>query len=352
MRIVVLGGSFNPPTMAHLNIMQSALNAIGGERGIFVPVSYAYLKRKMSRGNSTFCLSEELRRQMLEVLCTEDGRLEVCDFEYKHPLSRTYDTMVALQSQYPDDELYFLMGADKLHLAREMELRCGFLSRFRIALFARENVSLQQEIYADAILGPLADRIRIFPQQEEIDGISSTAVRQAFLTGQSTQALVHPGVRKLLETVKPEDFPPEITRFREEYAFLDPLFPSPILWDGITYSCVEAAFQASKTNDTVLRKQFASMRADKIKARGRTLSVSSQWEAAKRQLMKQLNRQKFTSSPELAQKLKDTGATVLINGNNGKDLFWGTDLYTWEGKNELGMILMEVRDEIFFKMGD
>lgn len=44
-RIVVLGGSFNPPTIAHLRLMEAAMEAVGAEKGIFVPVGEAYLKR-------------------------------------------------------------------------------------------------------------------------------------------------------------------------------------------------------------------------------------------------------------------------------------------------------------------
>lgn len=32
MRIVVMGGSFNPPTIAHLKMMRSALDQLGAEK--------------------------------------------------------------------------------------------------------------------------------------------------------------------------------------------------------------------------------------------------------------------------------------------------------------------------------
>ena len=54
-RIIVMGGSFNPPTIAHLKLMQSAIAQLSKEnplddiRGIFVPSSDAYVRRKMSK---------------------------------------------------------------------------------------------------------------------------------------------------------------------------------------------------------------------------------------------------------------------------------------------------------------
>ena len=35
-RIVVMGGSFNPPTLAHLRLMLAAVEAVGAEKGLFV----------------------------------------------------------------------------------------------------------------------------------------------------------------------------------------------------------------------------------------------------------------------------------------------------------------------------
>lgn len=46
-KIVVMGGSFNPPTLAHYKLMSCAIAALDADKGIFVPVSDAYLKRKM-----------------------------------------------------------------------------------------------------------------------------------------------------------------------------------------------------------------------------------------------------------------------------------------------------------------
>ena len=45
-RIVVMGGSFNPPTLAHYRLMKEAIVTLNADIGFFVPVSDAYLKRK------------------------------------------------------------------------------------------------------------------------------------------------------------------------------------------------------------------------------------------------------------------------------------------------------------------
>ena len=57
-RIIVMGGSFNPPTIAHLKLMQSAIEQLSKENlfddihGIFVLSSDTYVRRKMSKGST------------------------------------------------------------------------------------------------------------------------------------------------------------------------------------------------------------------------------------------------------------------------------------------------------------
>ena len=79
------GRSFNPPTVAHLKLMQAALNQLpessGTEnRGIFVPSSDAYVSRKMGKqqgdGDKTV-LPESLRMEMLESFKLHERRISV-----------------------------------------------------------------------------------------------------------------------------------------------------------------------------------------------------------------------------------------------------------------------------------
>lgn len=80
-RIIVMGGSFNPPTSAHYKLMLAAVDALGADMGFFVPVSDAYLKRKMKKTHPPVVLTEEMRVKMLQAICAEDKRLNVCTKE-------------------------------------------------------------------------------------------------------------------------------------------------------------------------------------------------------------------------------------------------------------------------------
>lgn len=77
-KIVVMGGSFNPPTLAHLRLMQEAVKSLNAFKGIFVPTSHEYVFKKMKKLRCPQdTLSESIRLEMLESFCKKDSRFEV-----------------------------------------------------------------------------------------------------------------------------------------------------------------------------------------------------------------------------------------------------------------------------------
>ena len=114
-KIVVMGGSFNPPTIAHQRLLLGAVETLGAARGIFVPSSHAYVSAKMRRDkHRNEVLPEEARLRMLLAMAADDPRLEVEDCEFhRAERSYTYESMEAVQEKYPEAELYFVAGGDK-----------------------------------------------------------------------------------------------------------------------------------------------------------------------------------------------------------------------------------------------
>ena len=247
-KIVVMGGSFNPPTLAHYRLMKETIDALEADIGFFVPVSDAYLKRKMRHSHPPVVLSPELRVKMLQSMCT-DIRMAVCEKEIGTIEARTMPTLISLQEDYPDAELYFLMGADKFDLLAHLTDKREFLDAFKVVLFSREDDTLEQTLKSSEVLSHYLERIVILPQPEGTVGVSSSVVRERMLSGESCRDMLCPGVWELFKDFTLKDFLDVINSFKGEYDFLSNRFPCRVLWEGLEYRSAEAAFQASKCQD-------------------------------------------------------------------------------------------------------
>lgn len=343
-KIVVMGGSFNPPTLAHYRLMEEALKALEADKGFFVPVSDAYLKRKMRRCHPPIVLSPEMRIAMLQTMCT-DSRMSVCEKEIGTIEPRTQPTLKALQEDYPEADLYFLMGADKLKLLVLLTEKKNFLDDFKVVLYSREKERVAETLKGNKLLSRYMDRIVTLPQPEGIDEISSSKIREYMLAGVSCQDMLCPGVWDLFKDFKPADFPDMICRFSDEYDFLDNSYNCPFVWQGQRYDNAEAAFQSSKCADRTERKSFSRCSAHKAVLKGNKLVPLPGWEDACRDIMASILKAKFEQNPDLMRRLVETGNRILVHGNNKREQYWGVDLYSWQGKNNLGKIIMNIRDK-------
>ncbi len=135
-----------------------------------------------------------------------------------------------------------------------------------------------------------------------------------------------------------------INSFTGEYFFLSNFYNAPVTYGGISYYNNEAAFQAQKCTDKADMQQFAQLDPSQAKRLGRSITLRKDWEQVKISLMTEIVRAKFTQNPELAEKLAATGGAHLEEGNNWGDRIWGT--VNGVGANNLGKILMQIRDEL------
>ncbi len=137
----------------------------------------------------------------------------------------------------------------------------------------------------------------------------------------------------------------QIREFRLEYDFLSNYYPARVRVEGLDYYNSEAAYQAAKCQDRADRLAFTSLMSNDAKKLGRQVTVRPDWEQVKLAEMEKVVRAKFTQNPHLARYLLDTGDAALTEGNTWNDLFWGADLKTGRGENNLGKLLMALREE-------
>ncbi len=343
--VVVMGGSFNPPTIAHLKMMQTALDAVQAQRGFFVPVSFPYLKRKMVKaGQSHLCLSDELRIRMLSAMIASDQRIRLCTDNMNDAFSDDAGIMKGIQKQFPDARIYYVAGTDKLDLLDHIAWKSDFFDRFSCILFSRDCKRATEEMDAYEHLSACRNAFIPVKSPEEIDGISSTRIREHIFHVDAVAEMLHPSVVTILKELKAENYPEEILQFRDEYDFLSNAFPAEMTFEGISYPCAESAFLASRYEDLAEKKRISSMKPEKAKQKYAAFPGNSEWVKNQDSVMEEIVRQKFSQRHDLMEKLMETGNRYLVNGGK-KDSYWGVHSITWVGENRLGLILMKIRDE-------
>ena len=174
-RIIIFGGTFNPPTRAHLDIATEALYYLDAEKVLFVPVSDLYKKDDVEISYH--------RVNMLNLAIGNFRRLEI-DFTEVDAvaLTYTYETVEKIKSRYQDKELFLLIGADNLEDFKNWKNQRSIMENCSLLVVNRNNSSIDEIIESNEILTEFKDKIIEAPI-EEIE-ISSTEVRNRIASGE------------------------------------------------------------------------------------------------------------------------------------------------------------------------
>ena len=121
----------------------------------------------------------------------------------------------------------------------------------------------------------------------------------------------------------------------------------PIHIDGELWPTSEHYFQGQKFEDAdqreAIRRARSAMAASKM-GRDRTKKLRADWEQVKDEIMLAAVRAKFNQHLKLASTLLGTRDAQIIE-HTATDSYWG-DGGNGHGKNKLGQILMQVREEL------
>lgn len=119
-----------------------------------------------------------------------------------------------------------------------------------------------------------------------------------------------------------------------------------IRYNGIIYPSVENFYQAMKYKGDTTRKLISKLKPHEAKNYNRDNTMTNEYfESRKLDIMLYAQREKYSQEP-FKSKLLATGDCLLKEGNWWGDKFWGVDIKTREGENNLGKIIMRVRQEL------
>ena len=137
-----------------------------------------------------------------------------------------------------------------------------------------------------------------------------------------------------------------IAYFDGKYRFLSNFWLAPVTYEGITYPSTEHAYQAAKSMGRDIREAFSEINSpSEVKKLGQVITIRPDWEDIKINVMRDIVTAKFEQNEDLMRLLMDTKGQELIEGNTWGDRFWG-ECPIGNGRNELGKILMGIRDDI------
>lgn len=190
MRSGLMGGTFDPIHLGHLDIARAALEELKLDRVIFLPDGDPPHKLPRAAGAQ--------RLRMAKLACEDIPGFEVSDMELKRPgPTYTVDTLRAIKADRPDEELVYLIGSDTLFwfptwkTAHEVARLCKMAVVMRPGDDQGEVIKKQEEIRRSHSLDSVILSKEGLP-------ISSGMVRAALANDEDISGLVPPKVEKYI----------------------------------------------------------------------------------------------------------------------------------------------------------
>jgi ribA/ribD-fused uncharacterized protein len=132
----------------------------------------------------------------------------------------------------------------------------------------------------------------------------------------------------------------------QPFSELSNFAPAAFEVDGIRWPTVEHYFQAQKFEDADYRERIRMAHSPmeaKTLGQTRKVPIRSDWESVKESVMRRALLLKF-QNPRFRSLLLSTKSRPLIE-DSPYDRYWGAGADR-KGKNRLGVLLMEIRDEL------
>jgi nicotinate-nucleotide adenylyltransferase len=188
MTVGLLGGTFDPPHDGHVALAQRAIDALGLDRVIVIPVGEAPHKPVRTDAETRVRLAAAA---FADVPRTELSRVEL---ERTGP-SYTVDTAAWAEREYGDD-VVLLLGADEFADFPTWREPDRILEHVRIAVATRPGIPHDRlERVRDGL--ERAERVTFF-KLEPIP-VSSREIRARVARGEPIDDLVPPAVARLIE---------------------------------------------------------------------------------------------------------------------------------------------------------
>lgn len=132
--IGILGGSFDPVTLAHIHVANTVLENVKLDELWMIPCYNHKFGKDLSAYND--------RVEMLSVATeTEDDKIKISDIEFRYNLSgSTKELFELLYTEFPDYTFYFIMGQDIADVFNKFEGSEWLKKNVRFIIVSRVGV--------------------------------------------------------------------------------------------------------------------------------------------------------------------------------------------------------------------
>ena len=192
-KVGIMGGTFNPVHNGHLILAENAREAFSLDEILFIPSGNSYMK------DTSSILAGGVRARMIELALEGNPYISLSwiDLKREGP-TYTCDTLAQLKERNPEDQYYFIMGADNL-LTMESWKNPGFILENCMIIAAVRGNGTESRIERAA--GYLQEKynahISILPARY-ID-ISSSEIRQRLKEHKSVRYMLPGNVLRYID---------------------------------------------------------------------------------------------------------------------------------------------------------
>jgi nicotinate-nucleotide adenylyltransferase len=182
LRVGILGGTFDPPHIGHLILGEYAADTLELTHLLYIPAADPPHKQDEQKS------PVEHRLAMLQLALADNARFEISrvDIDRAGP-HYSLDTVRIVQEQYPDAELYFVMGGDSLRDLPTWHHPADLIRLCKLAVMGRLGADARPEMH-EHILPGLAERVVMI--ESPLIEISSTEIVQRLNAGRSVRYLL------------------------------------------------------------------------------------------------------------------------------------------------------------------
>ena len=185
MRIGIYGGTFNPPHIGHVHAAREAARMLDLDRLLIIPDNVPPHKELPAGSPANGQRLEMARLAFGAIPCAEVSDMELC----RAGKSYSADTVRQVHEQYPEAELWLLMGSDMLEIFHLWHAPEEIVRYAKLATFARGDAG-EQAMFDQMI--PLLKQnfgaeITLIPMQTL--PASSTEIRQLAAQGKAEELL-------------------------------------------------------------------------------------------------------------------------------------------------------------------